>query len=152
MLRIVALLIFSLITCSSCKHTADSPESAMKWLLEVPVWYLSEIKANGTSILKDGKSIPTFSGLEFNRYMKELRFLNEGKVDGVYNIGTAKTTLLWNISPQVIAITSDEASSDRGWSIAPSTVTKTSFIMETSSTAFDFPRNTHIELIYKAEK
>ncbi len=152
-IRRVVVLFFIIISGFSCNKYAENPTESMTWLLATIQWEIVEIKANDQVIMKDGISIPTFSGLEFNRYMKTIRFSKDGYIDGQYNIGEAKTPLRWKINPQNIEIYGKDQPENSGtWLILPQNVTQREFIMRTTSTAFDFPRETTIEIVYRSLK
>lgn len=143
-------LIILLFVGSSCSKSANDPTEAMNWLLGCLEWDIAEIKANDKTIMKDGVAIPVFSGLEFNRYMKTIRFAKDGFVDGKYNIGDTKTALKWRINLENIEIFDSNQPENSGtWLILPENVTKNSLVMHITSTSFDFPRQTTIKISYK---
>lgn len=136
----------------SCEKKAKNGVEAGEWLTAVKNWKIEEIKVNNKAIFKDGKSIQQFGSVEFSRYMETVNVLKDGRFEGKYNEGVAGTKLKWGAKPEEIVVSAAGTSVKGGnWSIYTKDVTPDHFIMQTSTTAYDFPNTTKIELIYKAE-
>lgn len=135
---------------TACKSAADSPEQAKNYLLTVPEWTIKEVYVNDGLNFKDGKEVPNFGGISFNRYMESVSFRADGSFVGKYSGEEKGNVLHWEIDPteQTILVTAaDSTQAERsGWTIAPRTVYQDSFEMTTITAAFDYPRTTKITL------
>lgn len=142
-------LIAILLSCD--KKAGDSAEAAA-WLTAVNTWKIEEIRVNNKPILKDGKVIQQFGGVEFSRYMETVQVKKEGQFEGKYNEGVAGTKLKWaQEKDQIVVSAADTSVSGGDWYIYTKDVTPQHFIMQTTTTAYDFPNSTKIELWYKAD-
>ena len=136
----------------SCEKKAQNGVEAGEWLTSVKNWKIEGIKVNDKAVFKDGKSIQQFGSVEFSRYMETVNVLKDGRIEGKYNEGVAGTKLKWDAKPdQIIVSAADTSVKGGNWSIYTKDVTPDHFIMQTTTTAYDFPNTTKIELIYKAE-
>ncbi|WP_025761802.1 hypothetical protein [Dyadobacter tibetensis] len=134
----------------ACDKSAKTVEEASDRLVKHPVWHIDKISVNDRIVMKDGQSIPSFDGVQFDRYMSTISFNSDGTVRGNFNKGTAQTSLLWTKTTDHIAISSADtaARAGGGWKIELTSVLPNSFAMSTQTTAYDFPRTTNIVLHY----
>jgi hypothetical protein len=154
-----SLLIFlplGLVIClalTSCRKSAGSTQEASEILTRPPGWAIAEITVNDVVTFKDGKMIPQFGGIDFERYMETVKFQDDGSFLGYFKGQTKPMELRWLLKPEHIAVTASDTT-DRGgeWSIAPADVIDDSFVMKTQSTAYDYPRMTKIALKFKSQK
>jgi hypothetical protein len=139
-----------------CTSSADSPEEAKSFLIAVPEWTIEEVYVNDALNFKNGKEVPNFGGISFNRYMESVSFREDGSFVGKYSGDEEGDVLNWEIDPaeQTILVTAaDSSQSERsGWTIAPRTVSQHSFEMTTITAAFDYPRTTKITLKFKKKE
>lgn len=139
----------------ACKSAADSPEEAKNHLTAVPEWTIDEVYVNDALNFKDGKEVPNFGGISFNRYMESVSFRADGSFVGKYSGQEEGNILHWEVdnAEQTILVTAaDSSQQDRsGWTIAPRTVYEDSFEMTTITAAFDYPRTTKITLKFRVK-
>lgn len=138
------LLTFSVF---SCNNVAKDAKSASE-MLTAKKWTILEINANEAPVLKDGKLIQRFGGLNFERYMEHVSFDKSGQFKGYFKGENTPMTLQWKEHADNITVFAQDSVAAKGgeWTITPKDVTPTSFSMITRSTAYDYPNMTKIEL------
>ena len=146
------LLLVLAIFLYSCKSGADNPKEASEQLVQTTNWFIHEIWVNDVLTFSEGKMKPQFGGIDFDRYMENIRFEKDGAFTGYFKGDSKPIFLKWEISGDNVIVRSLDSSPKGGeWTISPKDVFEDSFTMKTQSSAYDFPRVTKIALKFKTE-
>jgi hypothetical protein len=150
--KIVVFIVVTFTTAFSisCDRPADTAQEAAELLTAVPQWKIDEISVNDAVTFKDGKMTQQFGGIDFQRYMETVQVKKDGVFSGIFKGETKPFLLKWQISDQNITIGAPEGGSKGEWTVRPEDVHKDYFVMNTKSTAYDYPRMTTIALKFKA--
>ena len=134
---------------NACNPSASNPKDAISMLTSVSGWTIAEVTIDNAVTYKDGKVIPQFGGVVFERYMETVRFKTDGNIEGYYKGDTKPIVLKWQTTEKDITVSATGDSKGGAWTISPADVKKDSFVMKTESNAYDFPRVTRIALNFK---
>lgn len=149
------LLLTFIFLMGACNPAADSPEKARDYLLAASDWRIKAVYINEALSYKDGKQVPNFGGPVFSRYMKSVKFREDGAFLGKYEDKQEPHILHWAIdsADKIILVTAADTTTDArsGWTIQPGSVHEDYFEMTTETAAFDYPRVTKIRLAFERE-
>ncbi len=82
--------------------------------------------------------------------METVQVKKDGVFSGVFKGESTPFLLKWQTGDKNITVGAPEGGNKGEWTIRPEDVHKTSFVMKTQSTAYDYPRMTTIALKFKA--
>lgn len=144
---IASFVLFLLVFANNaCNQAASDPKDAINMLTSVSGWTISEATIDNVVTYKDGKVIPQFGGVLFERYMETIRIKTDGSIEGYYKGDKKPIVLKWKTTEKEITVSATGDSKGGAWIISPADVKKDSFVMKTESNAYEFPKLTKIAL------
>lgn len=137
----------------SCQSGSRDVNQARQRLLTVKRWKINEIYVDDAIRYKDGKLLPDFGGVDFERYMESVAFTEQGFFEGYFKGETEPLKLKYTLKPDTIVLSDADPKVKSGeWVIVPSGVTDDSFEMSTITKAYNYPATTTVRLLFTADQ